>query len=79
MSRDSCDVCRNPNRRRVDLHLARGHSTAYIARRIGVSRRRVVKHRDVCLEGDPLRVVAEELGYKLQKEQDREHELEEAS
>jgi len=65
MSHDNCDVCSSVMRRFVDLELARGRPTKYITRRTHLGRKQIVKHRDQCLEGNPLRAVAAEMGYTL--------------
>jgi hypothetical protein len=65
---DNCDVCRSVSRRYVNAQLARGRTSANIARRVLMGRKQIVRHRAICLEGDPLRAVAEEMGFKLTEE-----------
>jgi hypothetical protein len=72
----TCKVCSHQLRNDIDRALAEGYSPAWLARNIlNLSKKQLKHHRNVCMEGDPLRVLAEEMGYELidEPEQDPSH------
>jgi hypothetical protein len=72
----TCKVCSHPLRKEIDRALALGASPAQLARKfLNLSKKQLNHHRNVCLEGDPLRVLAEQMGYELidEPEQDPGH------
>ena len=72
----TCKVCSHPLRKEIDRALALGKSPAQLARKVlNLSKKQLKHHRNVCMEGDPLRVLAEQMGYELidEPEQDPGH------
>jgi hypothetical protein len=72
----TCKVCSHPLRKEIDRALARGASPAQLARKtLNLSKKQLARHRNECMEGDPLRVLAERMGYELidEPEQDPGH------
>jgi len=68
----ACRVCEllGRERRYVDLALARGRSPRWIARRfLNLSKAHFAHHRDTCLQGDPIKVVARSMGFELVEEE----------
>jgi hypothetical protein len=62
----TCKVCSHQLRKDIDRALAEGDSPAWLARSVlNLSKKQLKHHRNVCMEGDPLRVLAEEMGYEL--------------
>jgi hypothetical protein len=72
----TCKVCSHRLRKDIDRALAEGYSPTWLARNVlNLSKKQLKHHRNVCMEGDPLRVLAEEMGYELidEPEQDPGH------
>jgi hypothetical protein len=64
-----CPVCASIEARIVDLGLAAGRSPRRLARSFKLLKaHQIRRHRDRCLGGEPLRAVAEKMGYELIEE-----------
>ncbi len=72
----TCKVCSHQLRKGIDRELALGCSPASLARRVlNLSKKQLKHHRNVCMGGDPLRVLAEEMGYELIDDPEQEATL----